>query len=99
MKAEVAIYKGLLFAFYSPTRVRFFTCGARLSSSRNSWGIKENGTTIGGNLKCKERVFVSQILIGISGFSYPDWKGPVYPKDLKNRGIHELEYIAPFFDF
>ncbi len=42
---------------------------------------------------------MSQILVGISGFSYPDWKGPVYPKDLKKRGIHELEYIAPFFDF
>jgi len=42
---------------------------------------------------------VSQILIGISGFSYPDWKGVVYPKDLKKRGIHELEYVAQFVDF
>jgi len=47
----------------------------------------------------RSRGSVSQILIGTSGFSYPDWKGVVYPKDLKKRGIHELEYVAQFVDF
>ena len=42
---------------------------------------------------------MSQILVGISGFSWPDWKGMVYPGDLKKRGIHELEYVAQFVDF
>ncbi len=42
---------------------------------------------------------MSQILIGTSGFSYPDWKGIVYPPELKKRKLHELEYISQFFDF
>ena len=41
----------------------------------------------------------SRILIGTSGFSYPDWHGTVYPKDLKKRKIHELEFLSEFFDF
>lgn len=36
--------------------------------------------------------------IGTSGFSYPDWKGIVYPTDLKKRYGHELPYYAQFFD-
>jgi uncharacterized protein YecE (DUF72 family) len=36
--------------------------------------------------------------IGTSGFSYPDWKGIVYPPDLKKRYGHELPYYAQFFD-
>lgn len=40
-----------------------------------------------------------RILIGTSGFSYPDWRGTVYPPDLKKRKIHELEFLSEFFDF
>jgi uncharacterized protein YecE (DUF72 family) len=38
------------------------------------------------------------IFIGTAGFSYKDWEGTVYPKDLKKRKIHLLEYLAQFFD-
>jgi uncharacterized protein YecE (DUF72 family) len=38
------------------------------------------------------------VYIGTSGFSYPDWKGIVYPPDLKKRYGHELPYYAQFFD-
>jgi uncharacterized protein YecE (DUF72 family) len=37
------------------------------------------------------------ILIGPAGWSYPDWRGIVYPKH-KPRGFHELDYLAHFFD-
>jgi uncharacterized protein YecE (DUF72 family) len=38
------------------------------------------------------------ILVGTAGFSYPDWKGTVYPPDLKKRKLHELEYLSQFYD-
>src|SRR5437763_17197153 len=38
------------------------------------------------------------IFVGTAGFSYKDWEGAVYPKDLKKRKIHPLEYLAQFFD-
>ena len=38
------------------------------------------------------------IFIGTAGFSYPDWKGIVYPLDVKRRYGHELTYLAEFFD-
>lgn len=38
------------------------------------------------------------IFVGTAGFSYPDWKGVVYPADLKKRYGHELTYLAQFFD-
>jgi len=38
------------------------------------------------------------IFIGTAGFSYTDWEGTVYPKDLKKRKTHRLEYFAQFFD-
>jgi uncharacterized protein YecE (DUF72 family) len=38
------------------------------------------------------------IFIGTAGFSYKDWEGTVYPKDLKKQKIHPLEYLAQFFD-
>ncbi len=38
------------------------------------------------------------IFIGTGGFSYKDWEGTVYPKDLKKRKIPPLEYLAQFFD-
>lgn len=38
------------------------------------------------------------ILIGTAGFSYKDWEGIVYPRDLKKRKIHPLEYLAQFID-
>lgn len=41
----------------------------------------------------------SQILIGTSGFSYPDWRGTVYPPDLKKKKVHELGFLSKFFDF
>ena len=37
------------------------------------------------------------ILIGPAGWSYPDWRGIVYPKH-KPIGFHELDYLAHFFD-
>ncbi|HEX5481825.1 MAG TPA: DUF72 domain-containing protein [Terriglobia bacterium] len=37
------------------------------------------------------------IRIGPAGWSYPDWRGIVYPKR-KPRGFHGLEYLAQFFD-
>lgn len=39
-----------------------------------------------------------RILVGTAGFSYKDWEGVVYPKDLKKRKIHPLAYLAQFFD-
>jgi len=38
------------------------------------------------------------ILFGTSGFQYPDWKGIVYPSDVKKRYEHELACIAEYFD-
>src|SRR5579884_1527875 len=38
------------------------------------------------------------IYLGTSGFSYPDWKGIVYPADVKKKYGHELPYYAQFFD-
>jgi uncharacterized protein YecE (DUF72 family) len=40
----------------------------------------------------------SQILFGTAGFQYPDWKGIVYPADVKKRFGHELVFMAQFFD-
>jgi uncharacterized protein YecE (DUF72 family) len=41
---------------------------------------------------------VRKILIGTAGFQYPDWKGVVYPADVKKKYGHELTYLAQFFD-
>src|SRR5256885_15700345 len=41
---------------------------------------------------------VSRVLIGTAGFSYKDWEGIVYPRDLKKRKLHPLEHLARFFD-
>jgi uncharacterized protein YecE (DUF72 family) len=41
----------------------------------------------------------SGILIGTSGFSFPDWHGTVYPPDLRKRKIHELEFLSEFINF
>ena len=38
------------------------------------------------------------VYIGTAGFSYRDWEGVVYPKDLKKQKIHPLEYLAQFID-
>jgi uncharacterized protein YecE (DUF72 family) len=38
------------------------------------------------------------LFIGTAGFSYKDWEGIVYPKDLKKRKIHPLEYLAQFIN-
>lgn len=37
------------------------------------------------------------IRIGPAGWSYPDWRGIVYPAR-KSKGFHELEYLAQFFN-
>lgn len=37
------------------------------------------------------------IRFGPAGWSYPDWRGIVYPAH-KPKRLHELEYIAQFFD-
>jgi uncharacterized protein YecE (DUF72 family) len=39
-----------------------------------------------------------ELLIGTAGFSYKDWEGIVYPKDLNQRKLHKLQYLARFFD-
>ncbi len=39
----------------------------------------------------------ARILVGPAGWSYPDWKGIVYPVH-RPRGFHEAEYLAQFFD-
>src|SRR5215471_4431996 len=41
---------------------------------------------------------MSNIIVGTAGFSYKDWEGVVYPRDLKRRKLHPLEYLAQFFD-
>jgi uncharacterized protein YecE (DUF72 family) len=38
------------------------------------------------------------ILVGTAGFQYPDWKGVVYPSDVKKRYGHELTFLARYFD-
>jgi len=50
----------------------------------------------GGNLVVME---AKRIFIGTSGFSYPDWHGTFYPPDFKKLKIHELQFLAEFFDF
>ena len=35
---------------------------------------------------------------GTAGFQYPDWKGIVYPADVKKRYGHELKFLAEYFD-
>lgn len=37
------------------------------------------------------------ILVGVAGWSYPDWEGPVYPRS-KGRGFHPLAFLAPYID-
>jgi uncharacterized protein YecE (DUF72 family) len=41
----------------------------------------------------------TRIFVGTSGFSYPDWRGTFYPPDLKKYKMHELQFLAEFFDF
>jgi uncharacterized protein YecE (DUF72 family) len=40
----------------------------------------------------------SRILVGPAGWSYPDWKGILYPPR-RPKGFHEAAYLADFFDF
>ena len=37
------------------------------------------------------------ILVGPAGWSYPDWKGILYPPR-RQKGFHEAAYLADFFD-
>jgi len=41
---------------------------------------------------------LSKLLFGTAGFQYPDWKGIVYPSDVKKRYGHELRFMARYFD-
>jgi len=38
-----------------------------------------------------------RILVGPAGWSYPDWKGVLYPPR-RQKGFHEAAYLADFFD-
>lgn len=41
------------------------------------------------------------LFVGTAGYSYPDWKGRVYPKDLKKQvksEVPELTYLAQFLN-
>lgn len=38
------------------------------------------------------------IYCGTAGFQYPDWKGIVYPADVKKKYGHELKFLARYFD-
>ncbi len=43
----------------------------------------------------------AEILIGTSGYSYPDWRGIVYPKFVKRDvggSTPELTYLSRFFN-
>jgi len=39
----------------------------------------------------------AKIRVGPAGWSYPDWKGYVYPVP-RPKGFHEAEFLAQFFD-
>ncbi|HET6175935.1 MAG TPA: DUF72 domain-containing protein [Candidatus Sulfotelmatobacter sp.] len=39
-----------------------------------------------------------KIRIGTAGWSYKDWNGVFYPPGMQLRKMHELEYLARFFD-
>src|SRR5579863_2246849 len=39
----------------------------------------------------------AHILVGPAGWSYPDWKGILYPAR-REKGFHEAAYLADFFD-
>ncbi|MFZ3215082.1 MAG: DUF72 domain-containing protein [Candidatus Acidiferrales bacterium] len=39
----------------------------------------------------------ARILVGPAGWSYPDWKGILYPTH-REKGFHEAAYLAEFFD-
>lgn len=39
----------------------------------------------------------SKVRVGPAGWSYPDWKGVVYPPDM-GRNTHPVRYLAKFFD-
>ena len=41
---------------------------------------------------------MSRLYVGTAGFQYPDWKGIVYPADVKKKYGHELTFLARYFD-
>ena len=43
------------------------------------------------------KVEANRIRVGPAGWSYPDWKGQVYPKP-QPRGFDPLTYLAQYFD-
>ncbi|HEX9871331.1 MAG TPA: DUF72 domain-containing protein, partial [Candidatus Tectomicrobia bacterium] len=44
-----------------------------------------------------DKVAPDRIRVGPAGWSYPDWKGQVYPKP-QPRGFDPLTYLAQYFD-
>jgi uncharacterized protein YecE (DUF72 family) len=62
-------------------------------------GFKDVGgeSPPGGVRGGKDKVAPDRIRIGPAGWSYPDWKGQVYPKP-QPRGFDPLTYLAQFFD-
>jgi uncharacterized protein YecE (DUF72 family) len=57
-------------------------------------GLVHNGSK--GNLMVLKG---KRIFVGTSGFSYPDWHGTFYPPDFSRMKMHELQFLAQFFDF
>ena len=47
-------------------------------------------------MMAKKQISAS-VRVGVAGWSYADWKGYVYPQK-KEKGFHEAEYLAQFFD-
>ena len=39
----------------------------------------------------------AKVRVGLAGWSYPDWKGIVYPPGM-GKGLHPLTFLARFFD-
>lgn len=49
----------------------------------------------------KSKVTAAQLFIGTSGYSYPDWKGIVYPRSVKRDvggATPELTYLSRYFN-
>lgn len=46
--------------------------------------------------KPAEKYFMTELLIGTSGYDYPEWKGVFYPEDLKRKDF--LNFYASQFN-
>ena len=48
-------------------------------------------------MDARKKDAAATVRVGPAGWSYPDWKGYVYP-ERRPKGFHEAEYLAQFFD-